>query len=296
VCLFPWTATLDPEGGRPTPDPEGSLKLPCGKCDECISLRAFHWGTRARHEISMHQDNCFLTLTYDDDNLPSELIVKKPFQDFMKRLRQKSKKKLLYMVSHEYGTKLLRPHHHCIIFGWEPPNQEYLKMTKSGHPLFTSPELSDLWPHGHHSIGEANEKTAYYIASYALKGRQHELVAQGGEIHQVHDQFDCSKRPGIGLEYLKKNYKQMINSGDPLPRYYQKKLKDIDEDYLQIYEDRAAEKIKDRSIHERYSKFKISTQKKKLGDNEWRSAPQNSDSSKIEKRLKSDVYLYKENL
>ena len=95
MCLFPWNATLDPEGGKPTPDKEGSLQLPCGKCHECLSLRATDWANRARHEISLHEENTFLTLTYSDEFLPSHLTVKDPFQRFMKRLRIHAKKKTL---------------------------------------------------------------------------------------------------------------------------------------------------------------------------------------------------------
>lgn len=212
------------DAGRPTFDPEGEICLPCGKCDECISRRAIEWATRAKHEISCHEDNCFITLTYDNDSRP-ERILKADFQKFLKRLRKKYnlKNKLKYMVSYEYGTKNNNFHMHAILFGYNFKNQKLYKYNND-NPLFTSQDLADLWPYGYHSIGEANAKTAYYIASYALKGNSKEAVNPNtGEIDDFTDCMDVSKRPAIGLSYFVKNAEQIISSGN-VPRYYQKKL------------------------------------------------------------------------
>jgi len=293
MCLFPWKASLPQEGGRPFPTPEGELALPCGKCMECLTLRAFHWGTRARHEISEHSDNCFLTLSYNDENLKSEILDKKPFQDFLKRLREKTGKKLKYMASHEYGENYKRPHHHAIIFGYNPPDQKFLRKTKSGHSLFTSEELEELWGLGYHSIGTANEKTAYYIASYALKAKEHII---NGEV--VKDSFNVSTRPGIGLSYLEKNYKQLIASGDPLPRYYQKKLYDIDPIALQEYENKQLEKAKEKSSYKKLAKYKIGMAKNSHQSHEYRSAPDRKRDRYYEKQLQhqaeSEAHLCKQ--
>lgn len=225
MCLFPTSARLSKDGGRPILDKEGDLKLPCGKCCECISARALEWSLRCRHEISLHTDNCFITLTYSKENLPSHLTVKEPFQNFMKLLRKQLKKKLSYIVSHEYGSKTYRPHHHAIIFGYNPEQQNFLKNTTGGNAIYTAPELDKIWTNGFHSIGEANEKTAYYIASYALKGKRKEINhPDTGEILKVADTMDCSKRPGIGLIYFINNATQLIQSGEQLPRYYRKIL------------------------------------------------------------------------
>ena len=143
------------EGGRPKLDPEGELKLPCGKCDECISKRSIEWATRAKHEISTHKENCFITLTYDDDHRPDG-IIKRDFQLFIKKLRKRYRKPIRYMVSYEYGTKTNLPHMHAILFGYDFKDQKLLKYNK-GNPLFTSKHLTSLWDKGFHSIAEANE-------------------------------------------------------------------------------------------------------------------------------------------
>ena len=135
MCLNPIRASLPEDGGRPEINPEGELKLPCGKCHLCISKRSLEWGTRARHEISQHTENCFITLTYSEENLCSQFIIKSDFQKFMKRLRRKTNQKIKYMVSYEYGTKTFRPHMHAIIFGYTPPNQSHIRTTKAGSKL-----------------------------------------------------------------------------------------------------------------------------------------------------------------
>jgi hypothetical protein len=275
------------EAGRPKLDPEGELKLPCGKCDECISKRAIEWATRAKHEISCHKENCFITLTYNDDNRP-DYIVKRDFQLFIKSLRKKYKleNKLRYMVSYEYGSKTNLPHMHAILFGFNFKNQKILKYNK-GNPLFTSKDLESLWDKGFHSIAEANEKTAYYIASYALKGNNKEITnEETGEIEEHRDCMDASKNPAIGLMYFLKNAEQIINSDDLTPRYYVKKLEDYEKlsdkypeyketikkfpELLYQHEEKISELIKERSDHEIFAKFTIKNQKNSLHSSNFR--------------------------
>ncbi len=274
------------DAGRPTFDPEGELCLPCGKCDECISRRAIEWATRAKHEISLHDENCFITLTYNNDSRPDK-ILKADFQKFLKRLRKKYnlENKLRYMVSYEYGTKNQNFHLHAILFGFNFKNQTLYKYNNS-NPLFTSQDLADLWPYGYHSIGQANEKTAYYIASYALKGNSKEAVNPvTGELEDFSDCMDVSKRPAIGLEYFVKNAEQIISSGN-VPRYYQKKLQEPEwclekfPQYAKVISKfpELAEKLEElkqqhivqRSDHEIFAAFTINSRKGNLGSSTYR--------------------------
>lgn len=262
MCLFPINASLPAEGGKPTLDPEGELRLPCGKCNECISKRALEWATRAKHEISDHKENSFITLTYSPKNLNSNFIIKSDFQKFVKKLRKKLHHKIKYMVSYEYGSKYFRPHMHAIFFGFNPKNQKFLKKTPSGYSLFTSDEISNLWDKGYHSIGTANEQTAYYIASYALKGKTKTIYhPESGEECEVHDSMDVSKRPAIGLNYLLKNAQQLVDSKQVLPRYYLKKLEELNPDLLEEYENEQLTKFANRGSQEKYAKFVIDDRK-----------------------------------
>ncbi len=293
MCLFPTRAMIPEEGGRPKLNHEGDLLLPCGKCTECIKSRAIDWATRCKHEISLHDDNCFITLTYNKDNLPSHQITKEPFKKFMKRLRKHAKRKLSYIVSHEYGSENYRPHHHCIIFGYNFNEQKFLKKTKSQEAIFTSEELDKLWGQGFTSIGTANEKTAYYIASYALKGKNHEFL-HDGELITCSDSMDVSRNPGIGLNYLRKNYQQLVDSKTILPRYYKKKLAEIDEQKLMEYENNI--QTNDKTAHQKYAKYILDQKKQSLDDNEFRTAPGFSESDRIlRKNLRTDVLHYQRN-
>jgi len=287
MCLFP-TRAQSQEFGRPKLHPEGDLVLPCGKCSECISKRALEWALRARHEISCHSESCFITLTYLPENLPSIYVVKDEFQKFIKRLRKHLKRKISYMVSHEYGSHTFRPHHHCIIFGWSPDKQSFLKNTAKGEKIFRSPELEKLWVNGFSSIGTANERTAYYIASYALKGKSHTLTDPiSGECVRVSDCMDVSKRPAIGFNYFKENQKQLVQSGDILPRYYLKKLLTENPLLHEHYENNRIFDLKTRSSHELVAKFTIDIQKKS-SLSEFR-APENQQSEE-DAQLKQLTY------
>jgi len=219
--------------------------------------------------MACHNENTFLTLTYSPENLKSDFIVKPDFQKFIKLLRYHTGRNIRYMVSHEYGSQTFRPHFHAIIFGWEPSNQKFLKHTDSGHALFTSPEVEKLWKHGFHSIGTANEKTAYYIASYALSGRTRTLTHPNtGELITLSDSMDVSKRPAIGFTYLLHNARQLVDSGGSMPRYYVKKLKELNPTLHQQFEDER--EYSSRSSYGLYAKFKIGEAKASLSQSEYR--------------------------
>ena len=44
--------------------------IPCGKCIGCRLAHSRQWAVRCVHEASLHDRNCFLTLTFDDAHLP----------------------------------------------------------------------------------------------------------------------------------------------------------------------------------------------------------------------------------
>ena len=65
------------------------LKLPCNSCLGCRLDRARQWAMRCMDEASLYKDNSFITLTFNDDNLPKfRSLDVSIFQRFMKRLRK----------------------------------------------------------------------------------------------------------------------------------------------------------------------------------------------------------------
>ena len=81
------------------------LEVPCGQCIGCRLDRSRDWALRCIHEAQLHEDNSYITLTYDDDNLPANASLdKSDFQKFMKRLRKSlGDKKVRFFHCGEYG-------------------------------------------------------------------------------------------------------------------------------------------------------------------------------------------------
>lgn len=172
----------------------GHKTVSCGSCKACRIAAARSVAVRCEHEVrlmAMHnRPSCFVTLTYRPDSLPDNGFLYRPhLSGFLKRLRRRisdqdnafyangfgshiPKEDRLFLRVYgcgEYGEKLKRPHYHLILFGYVPPDLVFHKLTKRGDKLFKSSFLSDVWGHGFVSVGEANFKSAGYVARYCLK-------------------------------------------------------------------------------------------------------------------------------
>lgn len=121
-CLNPLTFYTNNHDGTST-----KLMVPCRKCLGCSLDYSKEWSFRCLLEASLHRDNCFVTLTYDNSNCPYE-ISKKDVQDFLKRLRKAVfPLKIRYYCCGEYGSKYLRPHYHLILFGYDFPDRYFFQ-------------------------------------------------------------------------------------------------------------------------------------------------------------------------
>lgn len=173
------------------------------------------------HESEMHERNCFLTLTYSDDNLPPDMSLQpKDFTDFMKRARKRLGK-LRYFQCGEYSPKLHRPHHHAIMFGQDfAHDREPWKTTPAGDQLYRSQILEELWPHGFSTIGNVTFESAAYVARYCMK----KVTGEKAENHyngRKPDYCTMSRRPGLGKTWIEKYASdvypsdQVISNGKP---------------------------------------------------------------------------------
>lgn len=148
-----------------------TVGLPCAKCVGCKLEYSRNLALRAMCEADMHADNCFITLTYDDEKLPKEFdgqVSVKTHQNFMKRLRKVRPQPLRFLMAAEYGGVNGRPHYHYILFGVDFPDK-MLITSRMGNRVYRSPELERLWPYGFSSIGDVSYKSASYVARYCLK-------------------------------------------------------------------------------------------------------------------------------
>ena len=205
------------------------------------------------HEASLHRDNCFLTLTYEDSNLDSPSLNYTHFQLFMKRLRSRfPNDKIGFFCCGEYGQTnpvtgeidggKYRPHFHCILFGFNFPDRVPVRMLDRSD-LFKSAILESLWRFGGCKIGAVTFESAAYVARYAMKKVTGDLakavytvVTEDGEIvERTPEMLVMSKRPAIGREWFEKFGKhvyahdRVVARGKDMqpPRYYDKLLPDV---------------------------------------------------------------------
>lgn len=217
------------------------MYVSCGQCIGCRLQSAREWAIRSVHEASLHEENCFVTLTYNDHNLPFDMgIHKRVVQKFLKRLRyHESPKKIRYLGCGEYGEDSQRPHYHFLLFG-----HDFKDKTPFGKNLFISESLAYLWPFGFSTVGQVNYKTAAYVGRYVTK----KLTGKVAEGHYVRGPVDystgeqievskewlmCSLKPAIGDLWFDK-YKHEVFPDDFVvidgkkmkpPRRYLKLLK-----------------------------------------------------------------------
>lgn len=204
----------------------------------------------------MHDESCFITLTYNDENLPEHNSLNyEHLQKFWKRLR-KQRGKLRYYACGEYGDETLRPHYHAIIFGHAfTADRKIIRR----HPtlLWTSPTLESAWGLGNVSVGALTFQTAQYTASYVTKKLNNKkqyvrIDEESGElIPLVQPRAFVSLRPAIASEWLKHHghnvysHDHVVIDGRPQkpPKYYDKWLAKQSNVITQIIKDRRIKNV-----------------------------------------------------
>ena len=221
-------------------NPEHVLKLPCNACLGCRRDRQAQWALRAYHEGKMHDRKCALTLTYDDDHLPSDWSVHvEHLQAFNHRLRKHLERnhgvRMRLAACGEYGKKHCRPHYHELLYGFDFADDRRLEReSRGGTPLYSSPALSKLWGQGDALIGKADYAACAYVMGYCVEkynrdlrepydaerhapsidadGRKVIPVRRRLLVHPVTGQellvspefFVTSRRPGLGATWFEK--------------------------------------------------------------------------------------------
>lgn len=239
------------------------FQLPCGKCIECRLEYARQWAVRCVHESKVHENNCFITLTYNDENLPEKLKYE-DFQKFMKDLRSKvyydyckkhniepkaltkegrkalsQKLEIGMFVTGEYGDIKKRPHWHVLLFNYQPDDMVFKYSNERGDRVYESETINKLWGKGMTDIGSVTFESAGYVARYAAKKLTH-----GNDGHEYEPISKKSQKNAIGKRFLEKYYKDIFNIGYvvmdsgqtmPIPRYYLKWLEKNKPDEYRIY-------------------------------------------------------------
>ncbi len=148
--------------------------VPCGRCIGCRLDYSRQWAQRCMYEAGQHENNYFLTLTYDDDHLPRSdkgiaTLIQDEVSKFMKRLRSSFKRKfgiegIRFFACGEYGdgngdevdpTKVFRPHYHIILFNCPIPDLQ------ERHPFMVDGKLKWI---KQYSCGDAAQKEQLYFS------------------------------------------------------------------------------------------------------------------------------------
>jgi len=216
------------------------VELPCGRCLQCRIARARVWATRCVHESAFHEHNAFITLTYNDEKLPSnKSISKEELQRFFKRLRKNldyfNERRIKYFACGEYGQEKdeygipkERPHYHAIIFGLSPWGDDKW-------------EVEEAWGKGFIYTGTVTYDSARYVAEYINTDYDGEL---GKRIYADRQKPFKLSSQGLGRDYAILE-KDKIKTGMGLtvrgnhvsvPRYYQQKAGITDIEKLQLLE------------------------------------------------------------
>lgn len=216
-------------------------EIPCGQCMECRINSSKQLAQRALAESTMHNENYFITLTYDDEHLPLaytvsrktgdpglySVLVRKHYDDFVKKLRRYFEyyfgiTGIMLFPCGEYGSESGRAHFHFIAFGLplslitDPTKKlQYFKdISLSGrhYEYLICPLIEDLWDKGFVTIGEVNWETCAYVARYVTKkmiGKsEKEYLSYCEQLNvppQPREFHGAPKRPGMGLRYYEEH-------------------------------------------------------------------------------------------
>lgn len=236
------------------------IAVPCRMCIGCRIDYSKEWAVRCVNEAQMHEDNMFVTLTYDDDHIPEDLQLNhEDWQQFIRAVRKKYRKYtkrdedgnvidygIRYYMCGEYGEKTSRPHYHALIFNFKFPDMKH-EGDRRGNRIWSSEQLTELWGKGHTEIGSVTFQSAAYCARYITKKIMgpdakfgHPIVdSETGEIvdRRTPEYTKMSLKPGLGETWIEK-YKSDVFPEDMVtiqggrkvkaPKYYREWLKKND--------------------------------------------------------------------
>ena len=246
------------------------LKVPCNQCIGCRLEYSRQWAIRCMHESSMHAENSFITLTYNDKFLPKNSSLDYVhWTKFMKRLRKRfTGVKIRFFMGAEYGFLSNRPHYHALLFGLDFPDKVLFSI-RNDYRLYVSDILSKLWScsktgesYGFCSVGSCTFESAAYVARYMLKKVKGEDLTmryfsdvdiETGECFKLEpEKARMSNRPGIARDWFDRFYTDIYDISKDFvvldgkkvrpPRYYDKLYQEMSPD---VFESIKAQRVLD---------------------------------------------------
>lgn len=195
---------------------KSGLSVPCGKCPACKANERQEWVFRLQREFEVSSFGLFVTLTYDDEHLPSSGVSKRDVQLFLKRLRKHfNSNELRYYIVSEYGDNTHRPHYHGLFFHKTQQND-----LRTIYDIYEG-----SWKNGFCYFGKVELASIVYCTKYCLK-KKHVPAHMNSNFRLV-----SKMNGGLGVNYLNSmynfhvenyNYKFVSYNGKRtrMPRYY----------------------------------------------------------------------------
>ncbi|WGL31438.1 replication initiator protein [Dipodfec virus UOA04_Rod_1048] len=213
VCYHPLTAYRRPDGSLTFDLKENSglkpLNISCGQCIGCRLKKSYEWGLRCMYESLEWSECSFITLTYNDENLPADRqLCKQHHQQFIQNLRNRYRgREIRYFMCGEYGSEHGRPHYHFIIFNYFPKDCVFLSQNRRGDKYYNSQEVLECWNNrGFVFVSNVSQKSCAYVARYSAK-KLYDVK------HDVEPYLAMSRRRGIGFNWLYDNLDQLMLRG-----------------------------------------------------------------------------------
>lgn len=193
--VFSWTSPFSAYWSDPDrvsdvmlcrdPFVKAGAAYPCGRCDPCLHQRRRVWTHRLMMEAMCHKENCFLTLTYADKNLPMtsplggvELASLSPvhLRDWLKRCRAAIYPlRMRFYAVGEYGDRYERPHYHVVLFGFRTCRRGRTNCVPGSlepdweHCCDRCRLVGETWGFGNVDLGHLTKDSAGYVAGYVMK-------------------------------------------------------------------------------------------------------------------------------
>ena len=221
--------------------------LNCGKCVACRVNDTSQKAVRALYEYTLNPKASFITLTYNDENLPSDFSLKpKDLTDFWKLLRinlhrkyHEFAPKIKYIACGEYGDSQQvyfspgaikphgRPHYHAIVYGLDNFNDDHREILRKSWTK-CEPWLFDKNRGRNSGMQNVTEDDIRYVCGYTQKKLSGDMAKEVyGDALQPFGRFS----QGLGLEFAEENKERLLENGFTvlngkkiaIPRYFLKK-------------------------------------------------------------------------
>lgn len=175
----------------------------CGQCTACRINKRRTWQHRLILESYQHEQNAFITLTFNEDSYPTNNSVdRRTGQLFLKRLRKAYAGRIRYFLVGEYGDETGRPHYHAALFGYPSCENIQSRYDRRGDLACCAHchRLNQAWGYGRIQSAQLEPDSMGYLCGYVVKKmtKDDDERLEG----RLPEFATMSLRPGIGYDAM----------------------------------------------------------------------------------------------